>query len=159
MKALPKVAWLLGYGGLIPFFALTVALLAGDSLLPPEMLRSHLAYWLAAYAAVIISFLGAVHWGVVLGMQDKLTRTTSNTLLIYSVIPAVLAWLALWLPAQTALFSLAALVIGAYLADRALLFPHLHSNYAHLRLHLTVVVSLLLLAAAVAGLPSEWDSL
>ncbi|MFN3786054.1 MAG: DUF3429 domain-containing protein [Thiothrix sp.] len=155
MKALPKVAWLLGYGGLIPFFALTLVLLAGDGLLPLDIQYAHLAYWLAAYAAVILSFLGAVHWGVVLGMQEKLTSATSSTLLVYSVIPAILAWFALWLPAQTALLTLAGLVLAAYLADRVLLFPHVNSNYAHLRLHLTVVVSLLLIAAAVAGLPSE----
>lgn len=66
MKALPRVAWWLGYGGLLPFLALTVLLLLGEGWLPAGMMHSHLAFGLAAYAAVIASFLGAVHWGVVL---------------------------------------------------------------------------------------------
>ena len=31
-RSLPKLMWWLGYGGLVPFFALTVALLLGSGL-------------------------------------------------------------------------------------------------------------------------------
>ena len=49
------VAWL-GYGGLLPFGALALLLLDGA--------RSAL-WWpaLLAYGAVILSFVGALHWG------------------------------------------------------------------------------------------------
>lgn len=151
MKVLPKVAWVLGYGGLIPFFALTVSLLSGGTGLPQGWMGSHMSMWLAAYAAVILSFLGAVHWGVVLGMQERLTDAESNTLLIYSVIPAVLAWFALLLQGKTALLVMAVLIVAAYFVDRRLLLPKLNSNYANLCLHLTVIVALLLVAASVAG--------
>lgn len=88
MKTLPTVAWVLGYGGLIPFFVLAVLVLLGNEFLPQQgITTSQLALWLAAYAAVILSFLGAVHWGVVLGMLDKLNPDETNSLLIYSVTP------------------------------------------------------------------------
>jgi hypothetical protein len=57
-QALPRhVAWL-GYGGLLPFVGL--AALAGFD-------PHHLLAWsdaLVGYGAVILSFIGALHWGV-----------------------------------------------------------------------------------------------
>ncbi|WP_228292214.1 DUF3429 domain-containing protein [Candidatus Thiothrix anitrata] len=147
-RALPKVMWWLGYGGLVPFFVLSVVLLLGSDV--PLLEGVRLDWWLAAYAAIILSFLGAVHWGAALGMQDALSERELGKLLLYSVVPSVLAWFALLLPANITLLVMASLVIGAYVVDRLLLFPKLDSNYANLRLHLTVVVSLLLIAAATA---------
>ena len=91
-RALPKVMWWLGYGGLVPFFALAVALLLGSDL--PLLENVRLDWWLAAYAAIILSFLGAVHWGVALGMQDTLNERELGQLLMFSVVPSVLAWFA-----------------------------------------------------------------
>jgi hypothetical protein len=55
--AVPRaVAWL-GYGGLVPFFVLAVAIFAD---------RQRAPFWsdaLFAYGAVILSFVGALHWG------------------------------------------------------------------------------------------------
>ncbi len=147
-RALPKVMWWLGYGGLVPFFALTVALLLGSGL--PLLENVRLDWWLAAYAAIILSFLGAVHWGVALGMQDTLNERELGQLLMFSVVPSVLAWFALLLPIQWALFVLAALVVFAYVVDARLLFGKLASDYGKMRLHLTVIVTLLLAAAGVA---------
>jgi len=50
---------LLGYAGLFPFFAAAAAALLG----PPPWRGAALSA-LAAYGAVILSFLGAVHWGL-----------------------------------------------------------------------------------------------
>lgn len=147
-RALPKVMWWLGYGGLVPFFALAVALLLGSDL--PLLENVRLDWWLAAYAAIILSFLGAVHWGVALGMQDTLNERELGQLLMFSVVPSVLAWFALLLPIQWALFVLAGLVVFAYVVDALLLFGKLASDYGKMRLHLTVIVTLLLAAAGVA---------
>ncbi|QQZ27566.1 DUF3429 domain-containing protein [Thiothrix subterranea] len=147
-RALPTVMWRLGYGGLVPFFALTVALLLGMDVPLLESVR--LDWWLAAYAALILSFLGAVHWGVALGMQDTLNESELGKLLLFSVVPSVLAWFALLLPIQWALFVLAGLVVFAYVVDALLLFDKLSSSYGKMRLHLTVIVALLLVAAGVA---------
>ena len=65
-QALPRhVAWL-GYGGLLPFVGL--AALAGFD-------PHHLLAWsdaLVGYGAVILSFIGALHWGVAMSwLQQK----------------------------------------------------------------------------------------
>ena len=65
------VAWL-GYGGLIPFLSLTTA-----SLLD----RHHAAVWsdaLYGYAAIILSFVGALHWGLAMGLPG-LTDSQRST--------------------------------------------------------------------------------
>lgn len=82
---LPRlVAWL-GYGGLLPFLGL-----AGLSLLDPA--RS--AAWTAAliaYGAVILSFVGALHWGVAMSQPSLDTRLQQRAY-AWSVVPALLAW-------------------------------------------------------------------
>ena len=51
----------LGYGGLIPFVALALAVWLLD---PADRARSLSA--LLGYGATILSFLGAIHWGLVM---------------------------------------------------------------------------------------------
>ena len=75
-RPLPELMWSLGYGGLLPFLALSAALMYETSL--PGLENVRLDWWLAAYAAIILSFLGAVHWGVTLGMLDKLEQREST---------------------------------------------------------------------------------
>ena len=147
MKPLPRIAWILGYGGLLPFFTLTIAVLLRSSL--PMLENARLDWWLVAYAAIVLSFVGAVHWGVVLGLQDWLNERETPRLLIYSVVPAILAWLTLLLPVNIALLVMGMLMVGSYIADSIWLFERLKSQYAKLRLHLTIVSTLLLFAAGI----------
>lgn len=147
MKPLPRLAWLLGYGGLLPFFVLTIAVLLNAKL--PLLGNARLDWWLVAYAAVILSFLGAVHWGVVIGLQDWLNERETRRMLFYSVLPALLAWFTLLLPVNIALLLMGILIVGAYIIDALWLFDRLKSDYGKLRLHLTIVAALLLFAAGV----------
>ena len=151
MKPLPRMAWLLGYGGLLPFFILTIAVLLRSSL--PLLENARLDWWLVAYAAIVLSFLGAVHWGVVLGLQDWLNERETRRMLVYSVVPALLAWFTLLLPVNVALLTTGVLIVGEYVSDSFWLFQRLKSDYAKLRMHLTIVSALLLFAAGV-GLSS-----
>ncbi|MEM7257388.1 MAG: DUF3429 domain-containing protein [Pseudomonadota bacterium] len=141
LSPIPPVARILGLGGLIPFVALSVAVVAGVTI--PVIGNAPQA--LANYAAVIVSFIGAVHWGVAVG-----TNNAREQHFIYSVIPALLAWVLLFFPIKISLFGMAVVVVGAYLADRTLIFAVTRPGYATLRLQLTVVVSLSLLCAALA---------
>ncbi|MDX5374373.1 MAG: DUF3429 family protein [Gammaproteobacteria bacterium] len=126
-------AWLrgLGYGGLIPFVAGALALAAwpgAEGLLLPALL---------GYAAVILSFLGAVHWGRVLAAPG---RSDAVNLLAWGVTPSVLAWCALLLPAGYGLAVFILLFVLALVVDHRLLGAG-HSAYLALRRRLTAVVA------------------
>jgi hypothetical protein len=139
---LPFVARLLGYGGLIPFVFLAGAISLNTDLSAFAVVDK--GRFLLAYAAVIISFIGAVHWGVALT-----SSLNSNRHYLYSVVPALVAWLLQLLPLQGALAGMALTIVAAYLVDRAILFEYLGSGYRTLRLHLTIVVAACLLLAMV----------
>lgn len=144
---MPQVAWFLGYAGLIPFLGLMFSVVFDTPLPLATDLSS--ADWLLVYAAVIISFLGAVHWGVALGMRETLNDERCGWLMTYSILPSLLAWIALLLPDQVALFAVSVLIVLAYFADRWWLFPLIRSDYSRLRLHLTLAVATLLFIAGM----------
>lgn len=148
MRALPKVAWILGYAGLIPFFFLTLAVVFGWKL--PLIGAARLDWWLVVYAGLVVSFLGAIYWGIVL-ISPRLTDEESRLYLSYGVMPSILAWLTFLLPVRGALVAMGLLILLAYTVDAFLLFPRLGSDYAKLRLHLSVAVLVMLFIAAIAG--------
>ncbi len=148
MRTIPKTAWMLGYAGLIPFAILTLALLFGFDL--PFLPGARLDWWLATYAAIVLSFLGAVYWGIVL-VTPRLSERETTIALLYGVAPGVIAWFAFMLPVRGALVVMGILIMLTYVADAFLLFPRLDSEYAKLRLHLSVAVLVMLFAVAVGG--------
>lgn len=78
------VAWL-GYGGLIPFLAF-----AGLSLMEP----AHQIIYrgaLFSYGTVILSFVGALHWGFAMTLPD-FTEEQRRSAYLWSVVPALFAW-------------------------------------------------------------------
>ena len=83
-----RLAQALGYAGLIPFLCLAFALV--DS----AQSKSHAGPWLiifiVAYGAVILSFVGALHWALCLE-RDELGAGW----LIWSVVPSLIGWAAL----------------------------------------------------------------
>ncbi len=128
----------LGYAGLIPFLACLAALYAGNSawrMTAIELLRS--------YAALIASFLGAVHWGVAADRRDGLHTAR----LRWGVMPALIAWTLLMLPDAFAFAGLAILFALILFVDRFLL-PVLDDAYRQMRLRLSLIVIATLVAAA-----------
>ena len=141
---IPKtVAWL-GYGGLQPFIALAALVW----LLPdkaPALLSA-----LLAYGAVILSFVGALHWGFAIALP-ALDDNSRNASYVWSVIPALVAWVALIAPQSVAVVLLVSGFLLQYGRDRALAqLSKLPSWYLGLRLQLTCVACLCLIAAGVA---------
>ena len=131
----------LGYAGLIPFVAGVVGLAVGGS----EAWTGFVASALLAYAAVILTFLGAVHWGRVLSAPAE---THARELAIWGVTPSILAWLAVLLPAFLALPLLALLFGAVYAIDRQLLAgSEAGAVYLPLRARLTATVASLLTLA------------
>ena len=94
---------LLGYGGLIPFAAAAAAALLG-----PTPWRGMALSALAAYGAVILSFLGAVHWGLALHAPPQEAPAAWPRLGL-GVLPALVGWIGLLLPPP---FGLALLATG-----------------------------------------------
>ena len=140
---IPRVALWLGPLGLIPFLAGALALW----LLPAERLPDA-SFALIGYGAVILSFLGGVHWG--------LAAPAGRPLQIgFSVLPALVGWLALLVaiffaggPALWLLVAAFAILLPGDLlvAGRGLAPPW----YPRLRVPLTLVVVACLAVAALA---------
>ena len=138
----PVVAKWLGYGGLIPFVALALSVAAGvDPGLPGAAGATDS---LLNYGAVIISFIGAVHWG--LALQAGRDQTL---MYVYSVVPALVAWGWLFVAEKTALFGMALTIAVMFFVDRVLLAGRVPAGYLKLRLHLTVIVALSLVLASI----------
>ena len=145
--SLRRTARWLGYGGLIPFLVLA----------PVSLLDTHHGItWsdaLFAYGAVILSFVCALHWGFAMALPglDERTRVRS---LLWSVVPSLMAWPALLLvPMEAAVLLVIGFVLH-YIQDRRLArHAELPAWYLPLRLQLTVVACLSLIAGAFVQLP------
>ena len=101
----------LGLAGLIPFVGL-----AALSWVPEIMSESFSGRGLASYAAVILSFLGAIYWG--LAMSGTPSDSTTDRIWLWGVSPSVLAWLAQLLPEFWALLLLSGLLWVSFIMDR-----------------------------------------
>ena len=141
---IPRAPVWLGTAGLLPFVVLTSALYA-----LPEGNTPVLLVWLTAYAAVVLSFVGAVHWGAAM-VYERMPEADRGVFMAWSVVPALAGWVALLLPAKTGLLLLAASFAVHYAADRqfAQRFA-LPRWYLRMRGGLTAVVVLCLVLAVV----------
>jgi hypothetical protein len=146
---LPPMAILLSVAGLIPFvvsslFAARSAVEGGN-----EGLLA-----LVSYGAVILSFIGAVHWGFVLeGSKQPLERAR----LSLAVVPALLGWsavlLAIWHHAPLGLVLLIAAYIGTVIVEgRGRHYNLVPRSYLILRWGLTVVAVALMTTVVVLRL-------
>jgi hypothetical protein len=139
---IPQAALWLGTGGLVPFVLLTGALYA-----LPQANAAVLLFWLTAYATAILSFVGAIHWGIALA-HPSMSDSDRSVFMTWSVVPALAAWVALLLPARTGILLMIATFIVHYAADRQLAQRFvLPAWYLKLRVALTGVAVLCLLLA------------
>lgn len=134
----------LGFAGLIPFVSLAAVLwmarpegwpMAGMSLL--------------GYGATIASFLGAIHWGLV--MREGPAQPVPS--LLWGVVPSLLGWVALLLGPAPGLLLMAALLWACLAVDRVLYSRYQLQAWLPMRWQLTVVASISCLAGAAALLP------
>jgi len=141
-RSLPPGVESLGYAGVAPFAAgvLGIAFLEGPA--GEFALRA-----VVAYGAVILSFVGAVHWGLVLARPAAGTPQR----LLAAVLPSVAGWAALLLPGRPAL-TLLVVAFGAFwLYEHRVLGPGLLPvEYLGLRRKLTLAVCSLLALAVIA---------
>ena len=141
-----RTAWLLGLAGLIPFFVAALGVAAG-----PEEWRGFARGALLGYGAVILSFLGAVHWGLALRAPAE-EASFGPARLALGVVPSLLAWLALLLPEAPAFAVLVAGLLGTAAAEQwGALRGLVPRGYLTLRWLLSVCAALALIAAWTSG--------
>jgi hypothetical protein len=140
---IPRTPLLLGAAGLVPFVALALMLWA-----LPVGYTETAVQWLLAYSAIILSFVGALHWGVAL-VHPEMGHRERGLLMGWSVVPALVAWVALALPPLAGTLVMLLMFIVQLVADHVLVrhFP-VTPWFLHLRQRLTVVVVVCLALAA-----------
>ena len=135
---------LLGFGGLMPFFICSAVgyIDAGE-----WSVRAQTA--LGAYGAIILTFIGAIHWGRVL------TQTDASAWYLWAITPALWAWFALSaLPTKTALIALLPGFVAAWWVDyRVAGTTLLPAWYVRLRHQLTLGAC----AALTLGALAPWS--
>jgi len=142
-QTVPSSAFWLGWLGVIPF-----ALCSLVSVFSNGALNASGVTALLTYGAIILSFLGGIHWGLAIH-TDQSGKPNMLQRLVISVIPALLAWVSLMLaPAPGCVLLscafIAMLFVDVY-ASRAGLAP---AWYARLRVPLSSAAAASLLVAA-----------
>jgi len=134
IKVQQRATWL-GYLGTIPFMA--AGLLATD-LSPVNILFS-----IQTYGAIILTFIGAIHWG-------RAINNNTPSLLLISIIPSLIAWVSLLIPANYGL----PLLISGFLS--VIIFDYQQYSsltwFRKLRMRLTLIVCSALLVSWLINL-------
>ena len=131
---------ILSYGGLVPFLITLAGIIfsSADS-------RVFFINAFIAYSAVILAFIGAVHWGLIIKNDNASNR---STLLAISVLPALIGWVAMSFPAVLALvifaFAYPAVFIYERFTNLSVLLPEW---YMLIRVQLTLLVTIMQFAA------------
>ena len=152
----------LAYAGLLP--------LVGGALLVwavHDEVQAYVALALSAYAAVVLSFLGGIHWGFAMRQPLLYAQAQTQTqpqlqsqpqpqsepqvqppprqataLLVWGVVPSLVAWAAVLMPPDAGLVILGAMLIVSYAVDRRLYPAHGAAGWLTLRFRLSAVAAL-----------------
>ena len=140
--SVPVTVTQLGYAGLIPFVTLSVSLWV-----LPAGFHQPVNDALLAYAAIILSFMGAVHWGLAIATEDEPDKVQ----LAASVVPALVAWFATLAPVLINYSVLVITFAGLCVYDSRMAgLNKVPAWYPRLRMPLTAVVILSLLLAQIS---------
>ena len=138
---IPLAPLLLGLAGLVPFWALAIAMLLR---FPAPAPQAQMANALAAYGAIILSFLGGIRWGL------AITTAGTGASYAFSVVPSLIAWALVLAPDPWRLVGLGIVAIACGPIDLRLV----HSGaapfwFGRLRLVLSSGAGAALLLAAM----------
>ncbi|XP_028450221.1 transmembrane protein 69 isoform X1 [Perca flavescens] len=135
----PKPALYLGFSGLLPFLSAPLLMAATQSFYP------ELAYAQVVYGASIVSFLGGARWGFAIPAGSPAQPDWMN--LGNSVVPSLLAWLALLCRDNIAEGALVVLMgLGLSLHYDLTLLPGYPDWFKAMRTLLTLVATFSLVA-------------
>lgn len=135
-----RTALWLGYGGLIPFVGLSLAAVVG---LEPAGWSAQAL--LLGYAATILSFLGAIHWGMAVALPDP----NAPRDFVASVVPPLVAWVALAMTPTAGLWIFVGAFPVWYAWERRSMLARYPAWFRKLRAVLTTVVTVSLATTAV----------
>ena len=121
----------LGYLGLIPF-VLGAAL---TWFVRPDA-HPYVTAALSAYAAVILSFLGGIHWGLGFRSNPPDARRFA-----WGIVPSLIAWVGVMMPPYAGLVVLGVGLVACYLVDRRVYPAHGLGAWLTLRFRLSVVAA------------------
>jgi Protein of unknown function (DUF3429) len=107
----PAAAAWLGGLGVLPFFCLSFAERFANG-----PLRTTLAHALLTYGAVILSFLGGIHWGLAISERFNADAPLLRRLGL-SVIPSLIAWTSLLAPVEIGWLLVAVAFVAMLLLD------------------------------------------
>lgn len=145
MRALtqaPKPALHLGFSGLIPFLSAPLLMAATQSFYP------ELAYAQVVYGACVVSFLGGARWGFAIPAGSPAQPDWKN--LTNSVVPSLLAWLALLCRDDIAEGALVVIMgLGLSLHYDLTLLPGYPAWFKAMRTVLTLVATFSLVATLI----------
>ncbi|MBL1406696.1 MAG: hypothetical protein COC17_08065 [Hyphomicrobiales bacterium] len=134
-----QMAWILSILGLVPFVLIAVTILFLDS---SNAAIDPIFSIFRTYSALMLTFLGGIRWGYIMREDNEFVETKA---LIISVLPALLAWMALLAPQEFApitllVFLLAFCAHGAWdsFAGNSERLPVWYSN---LRVKITLAVA------------------
>lgn len=137
-----KEGAILGYSGLVPFVFLGCV-----SWLAKGEMQQDILFGLLAYAASILSFLGAIHWG--LALREPVLPT--GPMLVWAVIPSLIAWCALMIGTSRGLWVIVIALWFCMVVDWKIYPRYRLKAWLGMRLALTVVASLACITALMAA--------
>ena len=125
-------ARLLGHLGLVPF-------VLGAALVWVVNAEAHpyATLALSAFAAVVVSFLGGIHWG--LGFR---LSAPPASLFVWGIVPSLVAWIAVMMPASAGLVVHGVMLLVCYAVDRRIYPTQGLSHWLTLRFRLSAVAAL-----------------
>jgi len=135
------VAQRLGYLALVPFLigAASIWLVHAD-------VRGYAVLAMSAYAAVVLAFLGGIHWGFGFVRADA-----PAALYLWGVVPALVASVALLMQPVAALVIHGVMLVACYAVDRRVYPRHGAQRWLVLRFRLTGVAALSCFLGAAGG--------
>ena len=140
-KTLKQWASILGYSGTIPFISLAVILLLANASFSTPAASALAASALHIYGAIILSFLGGLHWGRIACNPD--IKPSDKWFLIYSVLPSLIGWSSYLLAdiwQDAALILIAGFIISYVIDIRFIKLGAWQSWMKPLRTNLTLIV-------------------
>lgn len=139
----PRLPLLLSLLGTLPFIAASALVWLGPTTHTAIALQA-----LVTYAAVILSFLGGIQWGIGISVCESAPKS-AHSLFLLSVVPSLLSWAMLFIDAASAKLIVAVCLFGfVWVIDALLLLQKLiPSWFFRLRCIVTSIVIASLLAA------------